>query len=326
MNQTLLHDLLDANLAFGPEYGAALSNHLPMALHALAELGADGQRLRRCFDYYARAHALPALPAGGRVLADWRSALGDIHAYADLRASFDALLATGGLAATLRAALPLLWPGALGAAFHGLIRTGHAVQSDHVGEQAAALAYWAARWQAAPMVSAPQTDAPLPFAEWAAGVEIAARQQRLPGRLISERAGLALFTDAYAVWSTAVVVEGWAPLADWAADLYARSGNFTVLHIATAARAARVLAPWTSDAAAVRRGFVRAATAAVLASGLPPQADRPSADAAVEWHTVRAAAIESDDEHVIKLVHTLDEERAVYGDGARLQAAARALD
>ena len=46
---------------------------------------------------------------------------------------------------TLCAATAL--PGVAAAAFHGLIRTAHAVQSGHAGEVAAALAYWAWRWQ-----------------------------------------------------------------------------------------------------------------------------------------------------------------------------------
>ncbi len=80
--------------------------------------------------------------------------------------------------------------------------------------------------------------------------------------------------------------------------------------------------PWSPDPAAVRAGFVRAYTAAVLASHWEPT---DATVRALTWPAARDAAIASDDDHVIKLVHALIEERAVYGDGARLAAAARAV-
>ena len=60
-------------------------------------------------------------------------------------------------------------PGVAAAAFHGLIRTAHAVQSGHAGEVAAALAYWAWRWQ--PLAPPPQGGEALPFDDWAARLD-----------------------------------------------------------------------------------------------------------------------------------------------------------
>jgi hypothetical protein len=42
------------------------------------------------------------------------------------------------------------------------------------------------------------------------------------------------------------------------------------------------------------------------------------------WLDVTRRAIASDDEHVIKLVHSCRDEASIYGEGARLHAAALA--
>lgn len=319
-----LHALLDGGLAHGPEYGGGLSIHLPMALHALHALGAGPARLQAFGAAYERRlnGCEGAGPAPQPLPAGWLDARGDFGAFEALRRQFESMLRENGMDTTLRALLPALWPGVAGAAFHGLIRTAHAVQAAHVRELAAALAYWAARWQ--PVPGAPPSSAPLPAADWAARLEAAALELRLPGRLISLRIAAAVNTPAYAALAGATTLDGLQPLSDWAADLYARSANFTVLHLVTAARAARVLWPWTTARSEALQALLRAAAAALLASHLQ-RAPAASDEILPAWPELVAGAIASDDEHVIKLVHALVEERALYGAGRRQAAAARAL-
>jgi hypothetical protein len=331
MQTSTLGTLLDASLNTGPEYGGGMSNHLPMALHALHALGAGAPRLQAFSAVYAPRLAARAAPASNAkaLPADWRDARGDFAAFDSLRLGFETLLRDQGHDATLRALLPALWPGAAGAAFHGLIRTAHAVQSGHQRELAAALAYWAARWKSLP--AAPAPPAPVAFAEWAARLEAAALGTRLPGRSITGRIDAVVQAPqntadaAYAAWADATALEGLMPLSDWAAGLYARSGNFTVLHLVTATRAARVLWPWTTARGEVLQGLLRAVTAAVLASNLQPAAPLGPDECLPAWPQLIEAAMASDDDHVIKLVHALVEERAAYGEGQRRQAAARTL-
>ena len=53
-----LHQLLDANQAFALN-GRGTTNHCPMALHALHEMGASPARLQRFFAHWQANHALP---------------------------------------------------------------------------------------------------------------------------------------------------------------------------------------------------------------------------------------------------------------------------
>ena len=157
--------LLDEALAYPPEYGPGFSNHLPMALAALDSLGADAARLQAFFAAQVRhlAPPVPRLPPA--VLADWPAHRGHLGMFAPLRAGFDAALRGQGRDAVLRQALPLLASGIGAAAFHGAIRTAHAVESRHDGELAAALAYWASRWMPLP-VHAPASEGLASVADW----------------------------------------------------------------------------------------------------------------------------------------------------------------
>jgi hypothetical protein len=319
MSISTLHTLLERSLQRLPEYQRGLSNHAPMALHALSELGADDERLRSFFDGYAQR--LEGRSVHAEPLADWTAARGRIDAFDALRAGFDHMLRTQGSTETLRRVLPALWPGVAAAAFHGLIRSAHGLQSGHPGELAAGLAYWAARWQACPEVPAGEM---LSWTAWSSRLEAAALRTRTADGLITRRVETVVQGPPYRELAAALPADAATlrDLADWSAALYARSGSFTVLHMVTASRAARVLLPHGDDPAAAWPCLVRAFVAAALASNLQQRAPLPQV---AGWDQLRTAAIGSDDEHVIKLVHACVDESVVYGEGLRRAAAARAV-
>lgn len=123
-----LHRHLDAAMAFGPTWSGHLTNHLPMALHAAWELGAEPERLRAQL-----VHEAP------RLVRAEPSAL-QLGIAADIEA-------VGG-EAVLRREVPRLISMPHAGLFHGMIRTAHAWEGGHAGELAAALAYWSELWSA----------------------------------------------------------------------------------------------------------------------------------------------------------------------------------
>lgn len=324
MSDAVLHELLTTGLRYAPEYRGGLSNHLPMALVALQRLGAGEDRLRQFFERYALRLSLG--PTGGVAPEDWQARLGKAAAYADLRAGFEQRLRADGADATLQAVLPVLMEGVGAAAFHGLIRTAYGAAVGHEGELAAALAYWASRHLPlpAPAAAAPVQAEPLRWlAALAAEVEL-----RAGAGLIYEQMRAVARQPAFERHAQALVIDDGtlARLADFAAARYAASRNFTVLHLVTSAHAMRVLLPWLRQAtlrAAALRAYVRAFAAGAVASGIALDAP-PLPAPPLDWSAIAARARASNDDHVIKLVHSCREEAAVYGDGARRQAAALA--
>lgn len=269
--------------------------------------------------FEGRQAPLPAVAEGWR---GWRQLRERPDAFALLQAAFGEALAQEQRETLLYALLPQLRPGVAAAAFHGAIRTAHAVESGHDGELAAALAYWAWRWQP---LAPPPSGAPIAFDGWAARLVAEAPSWTTDGPLISLRMAAATSSAPYTALAgrLQVTADLLPRLAALAAARYAESGNFTVLHMVTGLRALRVLLPWLGAWDRAAPLLVAAFTAAYLAARVPAAprpAPRPST-----WPQVIEAACAADDDHVIKLVHACREEAAVYGEGRYLEAAARAL-
>jgi hypothetical protein len=316
------HRLLDANLGLPPEYADQLTNHLPMALHALAELGADDARMQQFFERYTRRFAGRVAEPAAAPAEDWLALRGQAERFAPLRATFAAALARDGRDAVLRAVLPALLPGVAAAAFHGAIRSAHAVEAGHDGELAAALAYWAWRWQ--PLAPA-RRGTPVPFDEWCERLVAAGETCAFDGSLISLRMAHAAQSAPYRELAGRLAPAAELPerLLAFAAQRYADTGNFTVLHMVTGLRALRVLLPWVRDTDAALREVVPAFTAAYLSAGIRPTALPPVP--VTDWPAIVEQAVASDDDHVIKLVHACHSAAQQKLPGPFLAAAARAL-
>lgn len=311
---------LDAGTAHDAAYGDALSNHLPMALCALYRLGADVGRLQAFAAGYAQ-RLRPAPAAQGWVAGDaWASRLGDATAWSAYRDLFSAWLAQEGGADVLAAVLPRLMQGCGGAAFHGLIRTAYAMQAAHPRELADALAHWACCW--ADPGSLPEL--PATEADPAAVLrQLPLPAQPLAGRLIAHRAAAAAALQGFgaAVAQLQVDAHTLERLARGSAELYAASGNFTVLHLLTSAHALRVLLPLLDEPLPAVRAYWHAFAAAWVASGARDRGRAPLKP----WARIVAFALGSDDEHVIKLVDSCREQHRAYGGDLWRHAASRVL-
>jgi len=307
---TQLHALLDAGQALSPTYGGGLSSHLPMAQQALLQLGAPAERLRAWSAHYAaRLAARPAVTAARE--------LGRPDSDAAWHAHFTARIAATGAEATLRDALPTLLDGAGGAAFHGLIRTGHAVLAGHAGELAAGLAHWAAHFLPLPTEA---DDPPLPLADWLAALGRLPPPGTLAGSSITGRMRAWGAAPGFAAVAGRLhqQPDTLRELALLAARSYAATANFTVLHLLTACHAMSVLAPEPP------RGFIAAAAAGLLASGATPALTLDAAPGR-PWPALTAAACAQDDAHVIKLTHAAWRLDQRWPDPAWRRAAERGL-
>lgn len=315
-----LNHLLDEAQGHAPEYRGGLSNHGPMALGALQRLGADDARLRD----FARRYTARLTPLADTAPPPDGPALGEITHFGAWRSRLRAEIAAHGADAVLRAQLPRLMAGCGAAAFHGLIRTAYAVEARHDGELAAGLAYWAAR-------HLPLGDAPAPgdrpFEAWIAAVESAVEPPSPNDGLIFEQmrrvAALPAFGAALA--GLRRDDQTLATASRVAAERYLRTRDFTVLHLVTSAHALRVLMPWCDDADAALAHYATAFAAAWVASAASARAAPPTFDDTLDWPAIVERAIASDNDHVIKLVHTCREEQAHRGDDRYRRVAALAV-
>lgn len=127
-----LYALLDANQAFALN-GRGTTNHCPMALHALHEMGASPRQLQRFFTHWQTTQALPS---GVDNQGEEEEAL-----FVALRQQLLTRFAEEGWLPCFEELLAQRFSPA-GGAFHPLIRFACALENGHLGEQAAALAAW----------------------------------------------------------------------------------------------------------------------------------------------------------------------------------------
>jgi hypothetical protein len=321
-----LHALLQQAARWDAEYGQSLSNHLPMALAALARLGASDERLAEfARRYVKRLHAAPPTepwPAG----QPWQAQLGRPRAWPAYRHLWRGWLARAGADEVLAQALPTLMQGVGAAAFHGPLRLAYALAASPVEGMADALAYWSCRWftcgAADGQGSNADTAAVLQTLDFGADLP--------PQRLIAQQMALAAahprFAPAVARWRVDVHIT-LPRLAMLAAEHYAAHPGFTVLHLVTGAHAVRVLLPRL--AVEERLGALRHyAAAAAAAWATLPDSSRTSPPlhlSVLPWTEIGARAIESDDEHIIKLVDACRELELALGGAVWSRAASRAV-
>jgi hypothetical protein len=295
----------------GPEFAGWLSNHGPMAVDAMIRLG-HPQRVPAWIDRYERRLEEPPGPRWRISEADWREALGDASRLGDWLAFFGRLVTTEPWRDVLCRWWPRLIPGAVAAASHGLIRTGHAVRALSERdtpvrrvELGQALGYWAARWHPVPEPGHPGGGI---------GGGVGAALDSVPA--LGIRGGMPTLLaalDRLNGWPAALravsqpteagqVPGALSELTDAAVTRYLRwaSGNPVMLvHAATAPRAAALvipeLPPGLWPATYTTAWGVSAAIVAMYRS-----AGDPTPEPAGATDDVIARAVAHGDEHVLK--------------------------
>ena len=150
----------------GPEYHGGLANHGPMAAEALVALERPDAVVPWVETYRKRLNEHPAGPRPVDAKT-WREALGVQGRVGDWIVFFRRELAERPWKAVLAEWTARLSPGVVAAAFHGAIRTAHAVRSleaqetpARVHELAEGLGYWAATYNALPEATPPARPVP----------------------------------------------------------------------------------------------------------------------------------------------------------------------
>ncbi|HVT41696.1 MAG TPA: questin oxidase family protein [Acidimicrobiales bacterium] len=335
-----LDDALTVFAGTGPNYGSlGLANHGPMVAEALAHLGREDAIAGWVAAYRRRLDDAPAPAARPLAEGEWQDALGAEARYPEWLALFEREIADRPVAAVVGEWAPRLLPGTVGAATHGLIRTGHAVRGlggadtpPRRLEVATALAFWASSYEELPgpplligREGVAQALADLPYLPEDAPAAV----------LISDR--VAAVADIADEFEQAVASLGWSggsvqlldELASGGAAAYLRNadngGAIGLLHAITSPLACEMLLPWLAEedrAAALDYAWQAVAALHVAydidRTTLPPDDEPPGIEALIE------EALASGDEHAIKLTEAAVRSHGRTGDPTLLLAAADA--
>jgi hypothetical protein len=305
--QLKLSELLDANARFDLA-ARGTTNHCPMALVALAEMGASPTRLQAFFDMWEREYALSAPPVDGGISRHgWAGHLGERPAFGALRLCFLDWIADAGAVPVITAVLQEVPFAPATQAFHALIRLAYGIEARHSGEIASGLASL--------ISSHLPIDVRLDENRRAESVEAgfdhvaqALNGMAFPGNSITARLRAVANDERFgtAVLAPPASVALLDDLARATIGAYWRKPDFTLLHTVTATRAARIIFAELHDSLVTQLlpELWVALSAAYAMVGKLVDAEANVPDIALDWSDVCQMAVASDDDHMIKMTYT----------------------
>jgi hypothetical protein len=285
-----------------------LSNHLPMCLHALEELGASAARINRFYGWYVQRLEKRRVSGLERMAASrWQMRLGQHTANHEYFLLFARELERRTVADVLAEYLPVLIKGVGGGAFHPLIRLAYALEMDSRAEISEALASWCMAYlelgipefeRHIGMRASAQSLAGDPHfrnADYTAGT-IFLRMHRVASdpRFKASLAGFGPRTDGPLL----------AELATLSLHAFLSAPSVVTLHLATSTHALRIL----DTAIELPRRWIEyywiAWLCAYVTLNAPPIAFAHTSGAARSWAELRRLAVAVDHDHINKFVYT----------------------
>lgn len=331
--RTTLHALLDANASFSLD-AKGTTNHFPMAAIALAELGADAQRLQAFFTHWQEKFALPIEPVTEKLTAEnWFAQLAQPEQFANLCVFFNEWLQKAGSLQVLEEVFKVLPFAPATGAFHALIRLAYGLHAAHRGEIAAGLAYLVVAHLQLPAAQSATTNTSCTPEQGLALLSTRVGGRKYTGPWITRKLR-EVAQDAdflVALPACPLTLADLPQLAHLAITAYWQTKDFTVLHMVTGLHAARIvlaqlpaeraesmLAPlWEAIAAAyVSVGAPALQSHASLLAQLPEEEEE-------DWEKIFALAVASDNDHVIKFCYSSYQENLVQTSPLYFAAAAR---
>jgi questin oxidase-like protein len=322
----------------GPEYHGGLANHGPMAAEALVALQRPDAVVPWVEMYRKR---LNEHPTGLRPVdaKSWREALGVQGRVGDWIVFFRRELEKSPWKDVLGEWTARLAPGVVAAAFHGAIRTAHAVRTleavetpARVHELAEGLGYWAATYNALPEVSPPARPVPhrRPSGAIAEVPELPAGRRVSNGNIVERLAPLDAFPPFAAV-ADAVDPSGdsgafLSDLTETFASVYLASvppgSVITFIHGVTGPAAVRTLLPYLSPEEQARLlRYTWQACASFASSNGFQSAPRPAEGPLPTRDELADRAIATNDEHAIKFTDACFREYALNPKTVYIRAA-----
>ncbi len=292
-----------------PDFGNGLTNHEPMVVSALKELGASTIHIAR----YQAMMAEKIRWVDSQAIAiendnDLKSWLGKTQNYAGLHAYMESQQQRLGNRSLVNRYVPMLASGITGGALHPVIRLGHAVHDENDGEIVAGLAYWAWAYQSLPF---PQADSGT-----GADVSLATVIEHLVDEVDwpTERINRPTITEEFAVltalpayqqlrFKKATAALSFDALRTMAISALWMHDDFTLLHGVTGMLAAERVSQWLDDKTLLLQPMWKALVVAWLSKGLRWKAmPATNSTPVLSLTQLKTLAAHGTRDHTVKLV------------------------
>jgi hypothetical protein len=322
----VLTKLLIESQKYSAEYDHGLSNHLPMALFALHQIGGTPTQLEK---FYSNCTISLNTQTPDQINIDssnWKLFLGQHRLNSAYRLFYLAEMKALGRKNCLSYYLPGLMPGISGGAFHPLIRLAYALQIDSDWEIAESLASWSMAYQElGPLHLNACADPIQVFQKLNTTFKI--HPIDIHGENIFHRlknvSDTELFKNFFS--DTDLNKLHLKQLSEMACDIYLSSNDsFTALHFVTSAHAYRIISLFLNDTQKGLSFLFQGLVAGYLTINCPDYAKLlVEKNKLPQWPDIFAAARETLNDHVIKFAYTSYEEFKYYKNDSFQLAAAK---
>jgi len=313
MTYSIHDEALIAISGASPEVRNGAPNHAPMVVETLAALGRGEAAPAWIEAYRPRLAGGPVHNAAG-LGENWRAALGDFGLLGAWQNHFRRELGEASWRDVLDRWLPRLISGGMAAGTHGIIRCGHAaraladaVTAPRLDELTDALAYCAARYRTISTVPAPEGNLDLETAMQELPLLPPGLDRRgFPPDIVEHLDGRADFAAAVRQLAPPNdVPAALSELAEIGARLYlgdATRHPLVLLHAVTGPAAVQLLVSYASpELAPTAFAYAWQAVAAWAAAFSTGYKSGPIPTTNAGWDDIVDLAVESGDEHAIKL-------------------------
>jgi hypothetical protein len=281
-----------------------------MALYSLEELGASQERIKEFYLHDIKKLEPKKKSSSLIDRSNWMEYLGKYEHEEDYFCFFEKEIQSSSLRLVIEEYFDFLMKGVGAAAFHPLIRLSYAVKANHPEEIIKSLASWAASYLDLGDIDSVEGEISVEdmlgifiennFNEGKAFVDATISQRMMTVSRLS------LFKDNFNKISLhSIRPDGLEESLLW---LFSQTNNFTLLHGITSHHAFETLLPFSREKNSARLFMWKALLAAYLSTSGTVLVDTgwayPSRDLE-RWDVLKSEAIKSNDDHVIKLVHTL---------------------
>lgn len=310
----MILELINSNNNFRPFFKDGQTNHLPMTLFAMFKLGASAKELNDFIEEYKKIHNMEKLQVVTSSInqSNWTQFFGQTEKYEEYQEFFKKEVEQNGTRKLIEKYFNLLVSGIASEAFHCLIKLCYAIESDNTDEVINALAYMCACYFEIPTIEKQPSNKSV--ASIITDIESSKwfSKNTYEGHTISEKI-ITVFEDTefskHLEFPDFTREKVMLQLKNSVLKIHLGKWNFISLHLVTSFHSLKIIEPFVVSKENLYKQYWTSLIGCLVTMNKVVSTSL-SLDIVCDfnWETTFKKALETKEEHAIKLVYSCSQE------------------